>query len=383
MNAVEHLKALCSLGLPPGSAMISLMPLLREIVPHHWMRFGILAHDAESFDGFPEAPGSVPYRPRNPSDEPRSALAWIGERRDEGIRANLHAFGRGPLEIPCRPSQDDGRWILDATIGEAGKSYATLELSRPRAARPFMSDEIKRLESLRPWLVQALRPKSLRSPGEADEERFGVVGLPVLSAQAIVTAGGDVVHQTGAAEPLLITLEASIRCGLALPPPIKMLVQRVLGLGDPRETARMQIQSPYGVHRLNAQRLFSSDASPQDVANNPNRCLIGLSIELHEHPIAHAARILRASGATPAQVEVGVKLALGRTKPQIANELRKKESSIVDLTKKLYATLGVHNSAELGARIWVSAMHERCVRSPPGQMGAPPPRPPSEALRRS
>ncbi len=84
---------------------------------------------------------------------------------------------------------------------------------------------------------------------------------------------------------------------------------------------------------------------------------------MHEHPIAHAARILRLSGATSAQVEVGVKLAVGKSKPQIADELLKKEASIVDLTKKLYATLGVHNSAELCAKIWLSAMHERSSRT--------------------
>lgn len=54
-------------------------------------------------------------------------------------------------------------------------------------------------------------------------------------------------------------------------------------------------------------------------------------------------------GATPAQVKVGVQLALGKTKPQIAAELDVKLSSVADLTRKLYQTLDVHNFAELGA----------------------------------
>jgi DNA-binding NarL/FixJ family response regulator len=97
---------------------------------------------------------------------------------------------------------------------------------------------------------------------------------------------------------------------------------------------------------------------PADVANDPKGRLIAVSIELHEHPIAHAARILRMSGATPAQVNAGVKLALGKTKPQIALELSISESSVADLTRKLYRTLDVHNSTELGARIWLSAMQD-------------------------
>ena len=75
------------------------------------------------------------------------------------------------------------------------------------------------------------------------------------------------------------------------------------------------------------------------------------------------------SGATPAQVNAGIKLALGKTKPQIAHELSIRESSVADLTKKLYQTLNVHNSAELGARIWLSAMQDSAPGLVPGRIG--------------
>jgi len=79
-----------------------------------------------------------------------------------------------------------------------------------------------------------------------------------------------------------------------------------------------------------------------------------VTIELHEHAIAHAARMLRESGATPAQVKVGIQLALGKTKPLIADELGIKFSSVDGHTKRLYQTLDVHNSAELSTKIWLS-----------------------------
>src|SRR4030081_1473649 len=41
------------------------------------------------------------------------------------------------------------------------------------------------------------------------------------------------------------------------------------------------------------------------------------------HALAHAARVLRESGATPAQMKVGIQLALGQTKPAIADSLRR------------------------------------------------------------
>ena len=109
---------------------------------------------------------------------------------------------------------------------------------------------------------------------------------------------------------------------------------------------------------MDAKWLVPADASPTDVAKDTKGCLIAVSIELHEHPVAHAARLLRMSGATPAQVNVGVKLALGKTKPKIANELGVKDSSITDLTRKLYQTLDVHNSAELAAQVWLSATQQ-------------------------
>lgn len=78
-----------------------------------------------------------------------------------------------------------------------------------------------------------------------------------------------------------------------------------------------------------------------------------MTIDLQEHAIAHAARVLRESGATPAQVKVGIQLALGKPKPLIADELGVRLSSVADLTRRLYQTLDVHNSAELGTRIWL------------------------------
>jgi DNA-binding NarL/FixJ family response regulator len=78
-----------------------------------------------------------------------------------------------------------------------------------------------------------------------------------------------------------------------------------------------------------------------------------VTIDLREHAIAHAARMLRESGATPAQTKVGIQLALGKPKPVIADELGVQLSSVEDLTRKLYQTLDVHNFAELATKIWL------------------------------
>jgi DNA-binding NarL/FixJ family response regulator len=79
-----------------------------------------------------------------------------------------------------------------------------------------------------------------------------------------------------------------------------------------------------------------------------------LTIELHEHPVAHAARVLRESGATPTQTKVGIHLALGKPKAVIADELGLQRSSVADHAKKLFQTLDVHSSTELGTKIWLA-----------------------------
>jgi DNA-binding NarL/FixJ family response regulator len=114
----------------------------------------------------------------------------------------------------------------------------------------------------------------------------------------------------------------------------------------------MRISTAYGVLTLEAKWLVPSGTLPADAARDPKACLIAVT-ELHEHPVAHAARVLRESGATPAQTKVGIELALGKPKPVIADELGVQLSSVVDLTRRLYQTLDVHNSAELATKIWL------------------------------
>ena len=116
----------------------------------------------------------------------------------------------------------------------------------------------------------------------------------------------------------------------------------------------MQISTAYGVVLLEAKWLMPANTNPADVAKDPKSCLIAVTIELREKAIAHAARILRESGATPAQLKVGIQLALGKTKRAIADKLGTKLTSVADLTRKLYHTVGVHNAVELGAKIWLA-----------------------------
>ncbi|HEY4846766.1 MAG TPA: hypothetical protein VIH87_02970 [Methylocella sp.] len=369
MGAVEHLKTLCCLGLPPESAMIAVVPLLHEIIPHGTMRIGLVAPDATITAAYDEHPAAAAlYRERfwRFMDDP-SALAslWMPACRAVGIGWALHRQGGGYLDssfyreflVPL-----DVCWILDAMIGDGGRTIGFVHLSRPRSARPFNVDDVQRLDRLRPWLAHAFRRSPSGDAHQGDDAPKSPAGATVLSGQLIVTPGARLVFQTTGIEYLLTILAGESVNYLRpqprrdrLPAPILKLLRRIAGAANSTSNTppRMQIPTAYGILTLEAKWLLPAGTLPEDAARDPKACLIAVTIELREHAIAHAARILRESGATPAQTKVGIQLALGKTKPVIADELGIQISSVVDVTKRLYQTLDVHNPAELGTKIWL------------------------------
>jgi DNA-binding CsgD family transcriptional regulator len=370
MGAVEHLKTLCCLGLPPESAMVAVTPILHEIIPHDWTRLGLLAPDATMSSTYAENPATAAvFRERmwRFMDDP-SALAslWLPAFRAVGLGWTLHRQGGAylesghyrELEVPL-----DSCWILDAMIGDGGRTIGFVHLTRSRRARPFMVDDVQRLDRLRPWLAHAFRRPACGKAHQEDEAPISTAAPAVLSGQLIVTADARLVYQTSGLEFLLRILEGApaihtryVPVRESLSAPVLKLIQQITGAvnGTSNTPPRMRISTAYGVLTLEAKSLVPTATLPADAARDPKSCLIAVTIELHEHAIAHAARVLRESGATPAQTKVGIQLALGKTKPAIADELGIQLSSVVDLTRRLYQSLDVHNSAELGTKIWLA-----------------------------
>jgi hypothetical protein len=368
MGAVEHLKTLCCLGLPAESAIVGVTPLLHEIIPHGATRTILFESDATVHSGYTENPGTVAIWLANAwrfVNDPTSPMSlWECGFRAGGIGWTLHLQGRGWLDNGWYRDVEaplDSCWILDATFVDAGRTIAGTHLTRPRSARPFTVDDVERLDRLRPWLAHAFCQRPSTDICFEDAELSGTLGAPVLTGQIILMSDRKVVFQTPSSEYLLriidprpTDLTSYIPVRHRLPAPILKLIDRLIGAvrGDSCAPPRMRISTAYGVVLLEAKWLMPANTNPADVAKDPKSCLIAVTIELREHAIAHAARILRGSGATPAQLKVGIQLALGKTKRAIADKLGTKLTSVADLTRKLYQTVGVHNAAELGAKIW-------------------------------
>lgn len=247
-------------------------------------------------------------------------------------------------------------------IGDAGRTIAWVNLTRPRGARRFTVDDVQRLDLVRPWLAHAFRRSKSGNVRQEDQSPKGAAGAPVQSGQLIVTADARLVYQTAGLEHRLRILMGEpgnytrfVPARESLPPPVLKLIRQITGAanGSANAPPRMRVSTAYGVLTLEAKWLVPAGTIAEDVAKDPKTCLIAVTIELHEHAMAHAARVLRESGATPTQVRAGIQLALGKSKPMIADELGIRFCSVADLTKRLYQTLGVHNAAGLGTKIWL------------------------------
>ena len=372
MRAVEHLKTLCCLGLPPESAMVAIVPVLHEIIPHGWVRLALVAPDATITEAYAEHPGTAAlFRERmwRFTDDPSApASLWVPCFRANGIGWTLHFQGRDWLESGWYREIEaplDSCWILDAMIGDAGRTFALahLMLTRPRSARPFTVDDMQRLDRLRPWLAHAFRRSPSVDVRHANEAPVSASGAKLLSGQLIATSDASLVHQTAGLDFLLRVLAGEPANYLrpmptrdSLPAPVLKVLRQIAGTANGLSSTppRKQISTAYGVFTLEAKWLVPAGTLPADAARDPKSCLIAVTIELHEHSIAHAARVLRDSGATPAQTKVGIHLALGKTRPVIADELGLQLCSVADHSKKLYQTLDVHNSTELGTKIWLN-----------------------------
>jgi DNA-binding CsgD family transcriptional regulator len=370
MGALEHLKTFCCLGLPPESALPGLQSLLHEIVPHGWSHIFLCEPDATVGACYSDNPASTAiFRERlwQFASDPSAPLAlWEPAFRAVGIGWTLHRQGRGwfdnawyrELEAPL-----DSCWMLDAMIGDGGQTIAGVVLRRPRRAPPFTSDDVETLDRLRPWLGHALRPRRRNHPGVADPPIVSMPGAKVRTGHMIITTEGHLVLQTPgiefllralAGEPADYTHRRHERDGL--PAPVRRLAESLVGsaVGSRSEPPRLCVPCAFGTIVLEAKWLDPAGSVPEVVAEDPRGCLVAVAIELHEHAVAYAARILRASGATPAQVKVGVQLAMGRPKNIIARDLGLQESSVADQTKKLYQRLDIHSAAELGLKLWLA-----------------------------
>jgi DNA-binding CsgD family transcriptional regulator len=369
--------------------MVAVVPVLHEIIPHDGTRLALVAPDATITTGYSENPASSAiFRERlwQFMDDPTSLMSlWVPGVRAVAIGWALHRQGGSYLQSGYYREIEaplGSCWLLDAMIGDGGQTIGFVSLTRPRGVRSFTVDDVQRLDGLRPWLAHAFRRSPSGDSRQEDEPPIAAAGATVLSGQVVLTSEGRIVYETSGVELLLriLTGEPSnytrhVPVSDRLPASVLKLLRQITGavIGTSNTPPRLQVSTAYGVIALEAKWLVPAGTLPEDAARDPKACLIAVTIELREHAIAYAARVLRESGATPAQTKVGIHLALGKTRPEIADELGLQRSSVADHSKKLYQTLDVHNSTELGTKIWLNPHQDQArqgaIPAPYSRMG--------------
>ncbi len=218
------------------------------------------------------------------------------------------------------------------------------------------------LDSLRPWIAHAFRERIAAAPRQENGSFEQIAATPLHKATVIVDASGRVLFRTAGSAQLFMMLTGAMEHieshhgmrDVEMPVAVHRVVRDLVGAASGTGTAppRTRVPTVWGVIYLEAVWLAPAGATAADIVENRDTAQIAVNIELREHAISYAARVLREYGASPAQVRIGVLLATGRSKPEIAQELGVKPSSVVDAARKLYARLEVRNAAELGMRFW-------------------------------
>ena len=140
-------------------------------------------------------------------DDPSALCSlWLPMVHNVAIGWSLHRQNGAYLETGYFREVEsvfDSCWVLDSMIGDGGQTIGFVHFTRPRSARPFTSDEVQRLDLLRPWLAHALRRPASNDAPQEDEARTNTSGRIERSGQLIATADARLVHQTASVEFLL------------------------------------------------------------------------------------------------------------------------------------------------------------------------------------
>ena len=378
MRSVEHLKTLCCLGLhsrerdhgahasPP--CMRSSLTAGRASTFLRWAKLmGVVPRAPGGDLALSRAPHSGARRARPRASVDRSAASSRDRLDSEPERPRLQARGkliilrdRSAARSRWSPERDDRRRRAHLRRSGAHHAHAAPVPSKPMTSNVYIY--------CRPWLAQALRPASPAAAAQAYEERPGIAGPSVLSGQLIVTAGGDVVHQTRI--PPSICSSLSKKAGnraLQLPAPIQKSsstassAHRTAAFVSLPHAGFISVWGPHGrcekcadTGEARTWRKLAKD--PRGGVSSPCRS------SSHEHPIAHVhgahspdERRHPGTGQRRRQARPGQNETPDRARASALGN-----RAVADLTRKLYQELST--STIIGFELGASNLAERDAR---------------------
>ena len=366
MRGVQHFKTLCCIGLPRPVAMVAIAGALHEVIASEWNRIGFYEDDGTIGAGYAEHPGCVPLMINNielfhgrdpwwgknhPTWFARNAVGDLLNSQFLSSYAQTELFNA--IERPLNV-----RWMLDSIQPlETGK--LGIQLLRSQRDRPFKADDAIRFRALRPWIAHALKERSEPSLPDGGPSAVSLTATrPLQKATLVMDRAGRTLFRSEGAEYLISVLggmdrelKSSPFSRLTdLPVSVREAVMNLLRTTRGQDAAIPECRVPTKWGTITVEASWLTPTTPE----LSDQSLIAVQLTLLEHAVAYAGRILRGAGATPAQLRVGVLLAMGKRKPEIARELGIKQSSVEDAARKLYARLDVHSSGEFSTLLWLT-----------------------------
>jgi DNA-binding CsgD family transcriptional regulator len=307
-----------------------------------------LCHPAQAAGGFCRKPSPRPLGdlaeslcylragPGHAADDRHAPFARRGSNECVERTYERHEFYNAIM----RPHGMD--FILNVKLTEHGRPLGLLEIPRQTGEPDFTDRDRTILEWIAPFAAHALAPGHSDGQLVETEDRGLIIAAP----------SGEIRHLSPQARRLILLAtqpelsEAALsrrELAPALPPEVARLCQDLVQIFQDKAPSGApvgQLTSPWGAFTFRAYWLDRG-------ARLGGAPLIGVTIERLEPLALKLWRRAEELPLTGRELEVCLLLAVGRSRPEIAERLGVSESTAVNHCRNLYAKLGVHSRAEL------------------------------------
>jgi DNA-binding CsgD family transcriptional regulator len=345
---VAFIRKLCTLGLPPRSLVLSLLPALRELVPAH--SAGVFWVDEAGQMSSLYAEKLLPpdamaaYHERHYANQKDGFAAAFKQRAEAADPVSSHSFTKREQATDyfrdvLKPL--DSYHVLYAALRDARRPFAQLSLYRGERDKPFGTAEADALRALLRYLAAGLAEtdRPAEQPGESVvvEEQLGLV-----STSGAIVAASDAWRR-------LVRLGALARvspgeASRERAPVEEFLRELSCNAGvDSMHRAAIVRETAWGRFTVRAFRLRDEQGRRSDQ--------IALLIRREEPKTLSLVRGAGNSELSPQQREVALLLARGRTNPEIAVALGLTLNTASYHVKQVYAKLDVNDRDAVSERL--------------------------------
>ncbi|MEC5385893.1 helix-turn-helix transcriptional regulator [Uliginosibacterium sp. H3] len=344
-----YVRHLCSLGLPDATVMPEIVEGLRSIVDadsgsFFWAGedFDIAAVYAQKEAVYKTYPAYAALRANGHVRKLQGDFTdWMKGGRYVANTAHIdrefvNSAFYSEVVRPCHC-----RHVIVSIVDDGRRGWGALMMTREESQTPFSDADWATLEGFKTHVMHALRPPLKAIHDWTDSNN---------SATTLVDWNGRILHCSPSFSRLLRfardeTLGPSPS---TLPPLLMPLLKRLQHLhkGEPAAEARLDTQNRWGLFLW---RGYPLEAGP--TISSPGFIIYGQ----HQQPrLLTAARGAHQLGLSAQQQLVSLHWAKGRTQREIAQDLRVKESTVIDHLRRVYERLDVRDSTALAERLIVA-----------------------------